>query len=127
MPYIDGELPPGVTAKDLILAIIGKIGVDGGTGHVIEYRGNAISALSMEQRMTIANMTMVAAGVLMLVALARRTIALQPPRPLVAPWSMELGFAVMVRADLALCTGAVCQFRLRLCNLLFWSAFPFLL
>ena len=54
---IDGELPAGVTAKDLILAIIGKIGVDGGTGHVIEYRGKAISALSMEQRMTICNMT----------------------------------------------------------------------
>jgi len=54
---IDGELPAGVTAKDLILAIIGKIGVDGGTGHVIEYRGKAISAQRMEQRMTICNMT----------------------------------------------------------------------
>jgi 3-isopropylmalate/(R)-2-methylmalate dehydratase large subunit len=54
---VDGKLPAGVTAKDLILAIIGQIGVDGGTGHVIEYRGEAIAALGMEQRMTICNMT----------------------------------------------------------------------
>jgi len=54
---IDGELPAGVTAKDLILAIIGKIGVNGGTGHVIEYRGAAIKAMDMESRMTICNMS----------------------------------------------------------------------
>ncbi|RZV37202.1 MAG: 3-isopropylmalate dehydratase large subunit [Chromatiales bacterium] len=54
---VDGALPPGVTAKDLILAVIGKIGVDGGTGHVIEYRGDAIRALDMEARMTICNMS----------------------------------------------------------------------
>ena len=54
---VDGILPPGVTAKDLILAVIGKIGVDGGTGHVIEYRGKAIRALDMEARMTICNMS----------------------------------------------------------------------
>jgi len=54
---IDGNIPEGVSAKDLILAIIGKIGVDGGTGHVLEYRGDAIKALDMEQRMTICNMS----------------------------------------------------------------------
>ncbi|MGB5628540.1 MAG: 3-isopropylmalate dehydratase large subunit [Woeseiaceae bacterium] len=54
---VDGQLPPGVTAKDLILAVIGNIGVDGGTGHVIEYRGDAITALDMEARMTICNMS----------------------------------------------------------------------
>ena len=54
---VDGHLPQGVTAKDLILAIIAKIGVDGGTGHVIEYRGDAIRALSMESRMTVCNMS----------------------------------------------------------------------
>jgi 3-isopropylmalate/(R)-2-methylmalate dehydratase large subunit len=54
---IDGELPAGVTAKDLILAIIGEIGVNGGTGHVIEYRGAAIRAMDMESRMTICNMS----------------------------------------------------------------------
>jgi 3-isopropylmalate/(R)-2-methylmalate dehydratase large subunit len=54
---VDGRLRPGVTAKDLILAIIGKIGVSGGTGHVIEYRGGTIRALSMDERMTICNMS----------------------------------------------------------------------
>jgi 3-isopropylmalate/(R)-2-methylmalate dehydratase large subunit len=54
---VDGELPPGVTAKDIILHIIGRIGTDGATGHVIEYAGSAIRALSMEGRMTICNMS----------------------------------------------------------------------
>jgi 3-isopropylmalate/(R)-2-methylmalate dehydratase large subunit len=54
---IDGELGNGVSAKDLILHVIGVIGVNGGTGHVIEYRGSAIRALSMEQRMTVCNMS----------------------------------------------------------------------
>src|SRR3954449_10723162 len=54
---VDGALPDGVTAKDIILAIIGEIGTAGGTGHVIEYAGEAISALSMEGRMTICNMS----------------------------------------------------------------------
>src|SRR5512138_1395366 len=54
---VQGRLQEGVTAKDLILAIIGKIGVSGGTGHVIEYRGSAIEALSMDERMTVCNMS----------------------------------------------------------------------
>ena len=54
---VDGALKDGVTAKDIILAIIGEIGTAGGTGHVIEYAGEAISALSMEGRMTICNMS----------------------------------------------------------------------
>jgi 3-isopropylmalate/(R)-2-methylmalate dehydratase large subunit len=54
---VEGRLRPGVTAKDLILAIIGKIGVSGGTGHVIEYRGSTIRALSMDERMTVCNMS----------------------------------------------------------------------
>jgi 3-isopropylmalate/(R)-2-methylmalate dehydratase large subunit len=54
---VDGTLPEGVTAKDIILAIIGEIGTAGGTGHVIEYSGEAIEALSMEGRMTICNMS----------------------------------------------------------------------
>ncbi|MGH8175379.1 MAG: 3-isopropylmalate dehydratase large subunit [Steroidobacter sp.] len=54
---VSGRLCDGVTAKDLILAIIGKIGVSGGTGHVIEYRGSAIESLSMEERMTVCNMS----------------------------------------------------------------------
>jgi 3-isopropylmalate/(R)-2-methylmalate dehydratase large subunit len=54
---VEGELPSGVTAKDIILAIIGKIGTDGATGCVIEYTGSAIRALSMEGRMTVCNMS----------------------------------------------------------------------
>ncbi len=54
---VEGQIPDGVTAKDLILAIIGQIGVNGGTGHVIEYRGSAIRQLDMEARMTICNMS----------------------------------------------------------------------
>jgi 3-isopropylmalate/(R)-2-methylmalate dehydratase large subunit len=54
---VDGELPPGVTAKDLVLAIIGTIGTSGGTGHVIEYRGAAVRGLTMEGRMTVCNMS----------------------------------------------------------------------
>jgi 3-isopropylmalate/(R)-2-methylmalate dehydratase large subunit len=53
----DGPMPPGVTAKDLILGMIAQLGVGGGIGHVIEYRGEAIRALSMEERMTICNMS----------------------------------------------------------------------
>jgi 3-isopropylmalate/(R)-2-methylmalate dehydratase large subunit len=54
---VDGQLRPGVTAKDLILGIIGKIGVSGGTGHVLEYRGGTIRAMSMDERMTVCNMS----------------------------------------------------------------------
>jgi 3-isopropylmalate/(R)-2-methylmalate dehydratase large subunit len=54
---VDGELGAGVTAKDLILHVIGVIGVNGGTGHVIEYRGSAVRALSMDERMTVCNMS----------------------------------------------------------------------
>ena len=54
---VDGQLPTGVTAKDMILKIIGEIGTAGGTGHVIEYAGEAVRALSMEGRMTICNMS----------------------------------------------------------------------
>jgi 3-isopropylmalate/(R)-2-methylmalate dehydratase large subunit len=54
---IEGQLQPGVTAKDLILAIIGKIGVSGGTGYVLEYRGSTVRAMSMDERMTVCNMS----------------------------------------------------------------------
>src|SRR6266446_1965411 len=54
---VDGQMRPGVTAKDLILAVIARIGVGGGTGHVLEYTGSAVRGLSMEQRMTVCNMS----------------------------------------------------------------------
>ncbi|HUA95518.1 MAG TPA: 3-isopropylmalate dehydratase large subunit [Acidimicrobiales bacterium] len=54
---VEGELPAGVTAKDLVLGVIGRIGTGGGMGHVIEYRGSAVRSLSMEGRMTVCNMS----------------------------------------------------------------------
>jgi 3-isopropylmalate/(R)-2-methylmalate dehydratase large subunit len=54
---VEGELPRGVSAKDLILSIIGKIGVSGGTGYVLEYRGSTVRSFSMEERMTVCNMS----------------------------------------------------------------------
>jgi 3-isopropylmalate/(R)-2-methylmalate dehydratase large subunit len=59
---VDGDLSPGVTAKDIILGIIGKIGIGGATGHAIEYTGSAIRSLSMEGRMTVSNMSIEAGG-----------------------------------------------------------------
>src|SRR5207253_11316629 len=54
---VDCELPAGVTAKDVVLAVIGRIGTGGGVGHILEYRGSAIRSLSMEGRMTVCNMS----------------------------------------------------------------------
>jgi len=72
---VEGELPHGVTAKDIILAIIGKIGTDGATGCVIEYAGSAIRALSMEGRMTICNMSIEAGARAGLIAPDETTFA----------------------------------------------------
>ena len=79
---IDGERPLGTTAKDLILAIIGKIGTAGGTGHVIEYAGEAIRALSMEGRMTVCNMSIEAGARAGLIAPDDTTFAYLEGRPL---------------------------------------------
>jgi len=79
---VDGELPVGVTAKDLILAIIGKIGTAGGTGHVIEYAGPTVRALTMEGRMTMCNMTIEAGARAGLVAPDETTFAYLKGRPM---------------------------------------------
>ena len=78
---VDGVLPAGVTSKDIILAIIGKIGTAGGTGHVIEYAGTAIEALSMEGRMTVCNMTIEAGARAGLIAPDEKTYAYLKDRP----------------------------------------------
>jgi 3-isopropylmalate/(R)-2-methylmalate dehydratase large subunit len=78
-----GRLAPGVTAKDLVLAIIGRIGVNGGTGHVLEYRGPGIEALSMDERMTICNMSIEAGARAGMVAPDDTTFAYLEGRPLV--------------------------------------------
>jgi len=79
---VDGKLPVGVTAKDVILAIIGKIGTAGGTGHVIEYAGDAISGLSMEGRMTVCNMSIEAGARAGLIAPDEATFAYMRGKPM---------------------------------------------
>jgi 3-isopropylmalate/(R)-2-methylmalate dehydratase large subunit len=78
---VDGELPAGVSAKDVILAVIGRIGTGGGIGHVIEYRGSAIRSLSMEGRMTVCNMSIEAGARAGLVAPDDTTFAYLEGRP----------------------------------------------
>jgi 3-isopropylmalate/(R)-2-methylmalate dehydratase large subunit len=78
---IDGELPAGVSAKDVILAVIAQIGTGGGQGHVIEYRGSAIEALSMEARMTICNMSIEAGARAGLIAPDQTTFDFLQGRP----------------------------------------------
>jgi 3-isopropylmalate/(R)-2-methylmalate dehydratase large subunit len=78
---VDGELPPGVTAKDVVLAIIGRIGTGGGIGSVIEYRGSAIRALSMEGRMTVCNMSIEAGARAGLIAPDDTTFAYLEGKP----------------------------------------------
>ncbi len=78
---VDGKLPSGVTAKDIILAIIGEIGTAGGTGHAIEYAGEAIRALSMEGRMTVCNMSIEAGARAGMVAPDEKTYAYLEDRP----------------------------------------------
>jgi 3-isopropylmalate/(R)-2-methylmalate dehydratase large subunit len=78
---VDGRLRPGVTAKDLILAIIAEIGVGGGTGHVLEYTGEAIRALGMEERMTVCNMSIEAGARAGLISPDDTTFAYLAGRP----------------------------------------------
>ena len=90
---VTGRLRPRVTAKDIILAIIAKIGVGGGTGHVIEYTGSAIRALSMEERMTVCNMSIEGGARAGLIAPDETTfeyLAGRPFAPVGAAWDAAL-------------------------------------
>jgi len=78
---VDGKLPPGVTAKDIILAIIGEIGTAGGTGYALEYAGEAIRALSMEGRMTVCNMSVEAGAKAGFIAPDEKAYAYLKDRP----------------------------------------------
>ncbi len=92
---VEGELPLGVTAKDVILAIIGRIGTAGGTGHVIEYAGEVIRGLSMEGRMTVCNMSIEAGARAGLVAPDDKTFAYLMGRPMApkgALWEQAVTF-----------------------------------
>ena len=90
---VDGKLPPGVTAKDVILAIIARIGISGGVGHVLEYAGSAMRAMTMEQRMTVCNMSIEAGARAGLVAPDETTYAFLEGRefaPRGAQWDEAL-------------------------------------
>ncbi|WP_299018840.1 MULTISPECIES: 3-isopropylmalate dehydratase large subunit [unclassified Tepidimonas] len=90
---VEGELPRGCTAKDIVLAIIGRIGTAGGTGYTIEFAGSAIRALSMEGRMTVCNMAIEAGARAGLVAVDDKTIEYVRGRPM-APTGVEWDQAV---------------------------------
>ncbi len=92
---VSGKLRPGVTPKDLILAIIGKVGVSGGTGYVFEYRGEAIRAMDMEQRMTICNMSIEAGARAGMIAPDEVTFAYlkdKPRAPKGAAWDEAVAY-----------------------------------
>ena len=99
---VEGTLRPGVTAKDIILAIIAKIGASGGQGYVLEYRGSAIRALSMEARMTICNMSIEAGARAGMVAPDETTFAYlkgRPHAPEGADWDAAVEYWNTLKSD----------------------------
>jgi len=99
---VDGKLPPGVTAKDIILAIIGEIGTAGGTGYAIEYAGEAIRALSMEGRMTVCNMSVEAGAKAGFIAPDDKAYAYlkdRPKAPKGAAWDAALRYWQTLASD----------------------------
>ena len=82
---VNGRLPAGVSAKDVVLAVIGRIGVNGGTGHVIEFRGSAIAAMSMDERMTVCNMSIEAGARAGMIAPDATTYEYLQGRPFAPP------------------------------------------
>jgi 3-isopropylmalate/(R)-2-methylmalate dehydratase large subunit len=103
---VEGTLRPGVTAKDLILAVIARLGIGGGTGYVIEYRGSAIRALSMEERMTVCNMSIEAGARAGMIAPDEITFAYLKGRPR-APQGAAWDRAVAAWRELPSDAGAV--------------------
>lgn len=99
---VDGRLPAGVSAKDIILAVIAQIGTGGGQGYVIEYRGSAIEALSMEARMTICNMSIEAgarAGMVAPDATTYEYLRGRPHAPAGADWDAAVTYWDSLRTD----------------------------
>jgi 3-isopropylmalate/(R)-2-methylmalate dehydratase large subunit len=99
---VDGRLPEGVTAKDLALAIIARIGTGGGQGHIIEYRGDAVTALSMEARMTLCNMSVEAGSRAGLIApddVTIRYLRTRPNMPSQADFETEAAYWLSLRTD----------------------------
>ncbi len=99
---VDRQLPPGVTAKDLVLAVIAQIGTGGGQGHVIEYRGEAIRSLSMEARMTVCNMSIEAGARAGMIAPDETTFEYlkgRPHAPSGADWDAAVAYWQTLRSD----------------------------
>ncbi len=96
---VEGKIPAGVTAKDIVLAIIGKIGTAGGNGHAVEFAGSAIRELSMEGRMTVCNMSIEAGARVGMVAVDQKTIDYVEGRPY-APKGADWDAAVAAWQDL---------------------------
>ena len=99
---VNGELPPGIAAKDIILAIIGEIGTAGGTGYVIEYAGEAIRSLSMEGRMTVCNMTIEGGARAGLIAPDEKTFEYlkgRPKSPKGAAWEQAVEYWKTLKSD----------------------------
>jgi len=99
---VNGRLPAGVSAKDVVLAVIGKIGVNGGTGHVIEFRGSAIEAMSMDERMTVCNMSIEAgarAGMVAPDATTYDYLQGRPFAPAGADWDQAVADWSTLRSD----------------------------
>jgi 3-isopropylmalate/(R)-2-methylmalate dehydratase large subunit len=99
---VDGKLPRGVTAKDIILAIIGEIGTAGGTGYALEYAGEAIGALSMEGRMTVCNMSVEAGAKAGFIAPDEKTYAYlkdRPKAPKGEDWDAAVRYWQTLRCD----------------------------
>ncbi|MBV9533341.1 MAG: 3-isopropylmalate dehydratase large subunit [Bradyrhizobium sp.] len=99
---VDGKLPAGVTAKDIILAIIGEIGTAGGTGYVLEYAGEAIRSLSMEGRMTVCNMSIEGGARAGLVAPDEKAFDFlrgRPKAPKGEAWNAAMRYWEMLRSD----------------------------
>ncbi|MDO9442764.1 MAG: 3-isopropylmalate dehydratase large subunit [Beijerinckiaceae bacterium] len=99
---VDGKLPAGVTAKDIILSIIGHIGTAGGTGHVVEFAGEAIRELSMEGRMTVCNMTIEGGARAGLIAPDEKTYAYlkdRPKAPKGAAWDEAVRYWETLKTD----------------------------
>jgi 3-isopropylmalate/(R)-2-methylmalate dehydratase large subunit len=103
---IEGKLQPGVTAKDVVLAVIARLGIGGGTGHVIEYRGSAIRGLTMEERMTVCNMSIEAGARAGMIAPDETTFAYLRGRPR-APQGAAFEAAVAAWKALPSDAGAV--------------------
>ncbi|MBB1585819.1 MAG: 3-isopropylmalate dehydratase large subunit [Propionibacterium sp.] len=99
---INGDLPPGVTAKDVVLALIAKVGTGGGQGYIVEYRGSTIEKLSMEGRMTICNMSIEWGAKAGMIAPDETTLAYlkgRPPAPEGAEWDAAVEYWKTLRSD----------------------------